>query len=70
MHAEAFKDTRLNEVHLIAPALYFNEKPDEKTLKSLVRDAAHPFIAMTMLASPLVGLELIDIRYFSIVAAP
>jgi hypothetical protein len=70
MHAVAFKDTRLNEVHLIAPALYFNEKPDEKTLKSLVRDAAHPFIAMTMLASPLVGLELIDIRYFSIVAAP
>jgi hypothetical protein len=70
MHAEAFKDTRLNEVHLIAPALYFNEQPDEKVLKGLVRDAAHPFVAMTMLASPLVGLELIDVKYFSIVEPP
>jgi hypothetical protein len=68
LHSEAFKETRLSEIHLVAPALYFNEKPDEKTLKELLREAAHPFQAMMMLATPLVGLELVDIKYFSIVA--
>ncbi len=67
VHAQAFATTRLPDVSLIAPALYFGERPDQKTLQDLVRDAAHPFAAMTMLASGLVGLELIDIKYFSII---
>lgn len=66
-HSEAFNETRCSEIHLVAPAMYFNEKPDEKTLKELIREAAHPFQAAMMLASPLVGLELIDVKYFSIV---
>jgi hypothetical protein len=70
MHSEAFNETRHRcaEIHLVAPAMYFNEKPDEKTLKELIREAAHPFQAAMMLASPLVGLELIDVKYFSVVA--
>lgn len=69
-HSAAFNETqqRCAEIHLVAPAMYFNEKPDEKTLKELLREAAHPWQATMMLVSPLVGLELIDAKYFSIVA--
>jgi hypothetical protein len=70
LHSAAFHETRLSEIHLIAPALYFNEKPDEKTLKELIREAAHPFQAAMMLARPLVGLEIVDTKYFSVVEAP
>jgi hypothetical protein len=63
---EALNETRLPEIHLVAPALYVGEKPDEKTLKELIRTAAHPFQATTMLAIPFFGLELIDIKFFSI----
>jgi hypothetical protein len=66
MHAEAFRRISLADINVIAPAIYFNGKPDGKTLQELVRDGAHPFAAMTMLTSGFVGLELIDVKYFSI----
>jgi hypothetical protein len=64
----AFHETLIPEIHLIAPAMYFNEKPDTNELKDIVRQAAHPFQATMMLVTPMVGLELVDARWFSIVA--
>jgi hypothetical protein len=69
-HKTAFNETLCTEVHLIAPALYFNEKPDEKSLQEMIREAAHPFQATMMFGSQVIGLELIDIKYFSVVAPP
>ncbi|WP_233874975.1 hypothetical protein [Paraburkholderia adhaesiva] len=66
MHGEAFSKTSLADVNVIVPAIYFNRRPDEKTFDELVRDGAHPFAAITMLTSGFVGLELIDVKYFSI----
>jgi hypothetical protein len=69
-HKEAFNRTRCTEVHLIAPALYFNEKPDAASLAEMIREGAHPFQAAMMFGGQVIGLELVDIRYFSVVAPP
>ncbi len=67
LHAEAFKKTRLPEVSLFAPAIYVVNKPNPEELEKMMKEAAHPMRALEMLASPLVGLKLIDAKYFSIV---
>jgi hypothetical protein len=67
---QAFNETLCLETHLIAPALYFNEKPDEKTLKDMIRNGFHPFQGAQMYGSQLIGLELVDVKYFSVVAPP
>lgn len=69
-HRKAFDHTRLTEVHLIAPALYFNGKPDDKSLNEMIREGVHPFQAAMMFGGELFGLELIDVKYFSVVAPP
>jgi hypothetical protein len=69
-HRTAFGGANCTEVQLIAPALYFNEKPDDKALNELVREAAHPFQAAMMLGGQVIGLDLIDIKYFSVVVPP
>jgi hypothetical protein len=66
----AFHETLIPEIHLVAPALYFSKKPDAKELKDLVRQAAHPFQATMMFLTPMVGLELVDAKWFSIVSLP
>jgi hypothetical protein len=69
-HTKALDTIRCTEVHLIAPALYFNEKPDEKSLEEMIREAAHPFQATMMVAGQFIGLDLVDVKYFSVVAPP
>ncbi|WP_233874268.1 hypothetical protein [Paraburkholderia adhaesiva] len=66
MHEQAFHRTSLADINVVVPALYFNHRPDEATLQKFVHDGSHPFAAMTILTSAFVGLELIDVRYFSI----
>jgi len=68
IHAEAFKQTRLPEVTMFVPALYFNKKPTPEELEKTIKTAAHPLRAIEMLASPLIGLRLIDVSNFSIVS--
>jgi hypothetical protein len=65
-HAKEFEQTRLPEVTLFAPALYFNQVPTVKELEKAVREAGHPMQALELLASPLIDLKLIDVRFFSI----
>lgn len=66
IHAKAFEQTRLPEVTLFAPALYFNKEPSAKELEKAVKDAGHPMKALELLASPLIDLKLIDVKFFSI----
>jgi hypothetical protein len=66
LHSEAFKTTRLPEVTMYAPAIYFNQEPSAEELEKISREAAHPLWAMETLASPLIKLELHDIYYFSV----
>lgn len=66
VHASEFEHTRLPEVTLFAPAIYFKPEPTAKELKKAVKEAGHPMQALELLASPLVDLKLIDVKFFSI----
>jgi hypothetical protein len=65
-HAEAFKKTCLPEVIMISPAIYFNATPSDEELAKTIKEAAHPMRALELLASPIIELKLIDVKYFSI----
>lgn len=65
-HAKAFETTRLPEVTMFAPALYA-QKPTDEELAKTVKEAAHPLRAIEWLASPIIDLKLIDVKYFSII---
>lgn len=67
MQTKAFEKTRIPEITLFVPAIYFNKTPTDQELESATRDGAHPQMAIEMLASPLVELRLIDVKYFSII---
>lgn len=69
-HKSSLTAGACTEVQLIAPAIYFNEKPDDKALDELVREAAHPFQATMMVAGQFIGLDLVDVKLFSVVAPP
>jgi hypothetical protein len=65
LQTDAFITTRLPEVLLYAPKLYTHKRPSDDELERLTKDAPHPFLAAEMQSSPLVGLTLIDVAYFS-----
>lgn len=67
-HAEAFQHTRLPEVTMYVPALYFVHTPSAEELEKTVKEAAHPMRALEMLASPLIDLKFIDVKFFSILS--
>lgn len=64
--ARAFEKTRLGDVTLFGPAIY-SVKPTEDQLAQTIKEAAHPFQALEMLASPLIHLQLIPVSHFSII---
>lgn len=68
LHAEAFKYTQIREIALLAPAIYFNKVPTVEELSHAVAKNAHPLQAIQKLAASLVGLDLIDIEYFSVLS--
>jgi hypothetical protein len=65
-HSDAFKQHRLPEVTLFGPMIYAHKVPTAEELEKAVKEAAHPFMATEMLASPLIDLKLIDVKFFSI----
>jgi hypothetical protein len=67
MHTAAFQTTRLPEVPLLVPAIYFGKTPTKEELDKLIQEAAHPMQSIQALASPLIELTLIDICYFSVI---
>lgn len=65
-HAKAFETTRLGDVTLFGPAI-FSKKPTDEELAREIKEAAHPFVAAEMLASPLIHLKLIPVQHFSVI---
>ena len=65
-NAGLFMKTQLTDVSMFVPAIYFNEKPSPAELEKFERETMHPFAAIEMLAKTMVGLEVIDVAFFSI----
>jgi hypothetical protein len=64
----ASKDaTPLQDVSIFAPAIYFSDQPSSEEIQQLVDSAAHPLQAVEIIGRALVGLNLIDVEYFSII---
>lgn len=59
--------TPLQDVSIFAPAIYFSEQPSAEQIQELISVAAHPLQAVEIIGRALVGLNLIDIDYFSII---
>lgn len=59
--------TPIQDVSIFAPAIYFSDKPSDKEVQQLISRAAHPLQAVEILGRSLVGLNLIDVEYFSII---
>jgi hypothetical protein len=60
----------LQDVSIFAPAIYFSDKPSDAVIQQTIDIAAHPLQAVEILARSLVGLNLIDVEYFSIIRPP
>lgn len=56
----------LHGVTVFAPAIY-HQKPSDEELEREVKEVAHPFVAIEMLARTIIGLELIDVAPFCVV---
>lgn len=67
LHGDAFRHTRLAEVTLFGPALYFIKTPSAAELENLERTGTHPMRELEMMSGTFIGLELIDVKYFSII---
>lgn len=68
LHAENgnFQKCRIPEVTMFAPELYFNDNlPSDEDMAKLKAEAMHPFKAVEASASPLVELNLVDVKFFS-----
>lgn len=59
--------TPIQDVSIFAPAIFFADKPSDKELQQVIKRAAHPLQAVEILGRSLVGLNLIDVEYFSII---
>ncbi|BDD79568.1 hypothetical protein [Burkholderia phage FLC9] len=57
----------IQDVSIFAPAIYFADKPSDEQIQHAIDVAAHPLQAVEILARSLVGLNLIDVEYFSII---
>jgi hypothetical protein len=69
IHTAGFTRARLPEVLVLAPAIYFaGPAPAAEELEKIVNEAMHPFKAAQMLASQLIGLQLIDVTHFSVLS--
>lgn len=70
INANEFKNAQIPDITMLVPALYFNNKPSDEELAKITKKTMHPMKAIEFLASPLIGLELIDVAYFSIINKP
>lgn len=69
LHTEALKTVRLPEVIIYAPRLFHDGKPDAKALEQFKMEfegkAPDPLTFDEMRVSPIAGVTLIDVSYFS-----
>ena len=64
--AENFAMYRIPRMPLFAPGVY-EERPTDEEIDEVTKTCMHPFKSQEYLARPLVGLNMIDIKHFSIV---
>lgn len=57
---------KLAKTHLFAPGIFFVQEPTEEEMDQLGLKGMNPLEATEYLASPLIHLELLDVRIFSI----
>lgn len=61
-----FKKKNLTDLMLVAPKLYLHKVPTPKDLREIGLKGMTPFKAVTILASPMIRLELMDVEVFSV----
>jgi hypothetical protein len=66
LHVEEFKQVQLPTVTLMVPAIFDCGKPTDEQLEEIMKEAAHPFVLMEKSFIQFINLELIDIKYFSL----
>ncbi len=63
--AYAFDKVRAPEVTVLLPNIYWNEKPDEKTLKEIKRDLGmNELEYFELISAPLLGIKLINVVFY------
>lgn len=67
MHTTALSTCLLPDIDMFAPALFRQAAPGETELQKLVRKSGHPFRAIEELAKPLIRLQLLDAKIFSVI---
>lgn len=67
LHVKGFEHVRLNDVAMIAPAIYFGQKPTDQEMDDLRKHAAHPFHAVEILTRAFINLQLIPVTHFSVI---
>lgn len=65
LHQASFKD-QLQTVTLLAPMVYFKQKPTEEEIRPELDQGIQPFMAIERFAKAFIDLNLIDVKYFSI----
>lgn len=66
LHHREFATVQIPEITVFSPALY-EVQPTETELVENTKEATHPFQAFEWIASPLITLNLIDVKYFSVI---
>lgn len=61
-----FKKKNLTDLMLVAPKLYLHKVPTPKEVREIGMKGMTPFKAVTILASPMIRLELMDVNVFSV----
>lgn len=66
LHVEEFKRVQIPTMTLMVPAIFDCGKPSDEELEDIMKEAAHPFKVIEKAFVQFINLELIDIKYFSL----
>jgi hypothetical protein len=64
LHAEAFNKTRIPDVTVIVPGIYFVREPTDSELAMAIRENMHPLRTLEKMSSVFVNLALHEINLF------
>lgn len=69
IHNAALNEVGIPDVDLFAPALFkVGNLPTAEELEQVTREVAHPFKATQLALAPVVHLQLIDVKHFSVLS--
>jgi hypothetical protein len=64
---DLFESCLMPEVALFVPAIYFEPRPSDENIEAISKEIMPPMQALELLVSVFVNLQLIDVKYFSII---